>query len=166
MPRRVVVGRLTSVFGVRGELKCVPTTFGAGAFAAGRSYALGGAADARELRCVGARKHHEKLVLAFEGIATPEIARALCGAELFADHVVVELGPDEYLDADLVGLRLVDATGRELGEVVGVQHFPAQDCLVVGPQRALVPLVKAFVRTIDLQARTIATTLPEGLLEG
>jgi 16S rRNA processing protein RimM len=77
----------------------------------------------------------------------------------------VHLEPGEYLDADLIGLRLIDASGKLLGEVVGIEHFPAQDCLVVGPQRALVPMVKAFIGAIDLEARTIAVgDLPEGLL--
>ncbi len=161
---KAVVGRLTGVFGVRGELKCRPAPQAEDAFAAGRRYALGAGPDARELRCRSARRHHEKLLLAFEGIDTPEAARALAGAELYAERGDVELGPDEYLDADLVGLRLLDESGRELGRVVAVQHFPAQDCLVVGDARALVPLVKAFVRGIDLQAGTIVASLPDGLL--
>jgi 16S rRNA processing protein RimM len=163
--RRVVVGRLTGVFGVRGELKCRPTSLGDGAFAAGRTFALGAGPDARTLTCASARRHHEKLLLAFAGIVTPEAARALAGAELYADVADVALGPDEYLDADLIGLRLVDESGRDLGTVVGVEHYPAQDCLVVGASRALVPLVKAFIARIDVPGRIIETTLPEGLLE-
>jgi len=161
---KVVVGRLTGVFGVRGELKCRPAPAGAAAFAAGRSYALGASPGARELRCRSVRHHHEKLLVAFEGIDSPEAARALTGSELYADQGEAELGPDEYRDADLVGLRLLDEAGRELGSVTAVRHLPAQDCLVVGTQGALVPLVKAFVRRIDLESGTIVTSLPEGLL--
>jgi 16S rRNA processing protein RimM len=162
---KVVVGRVTGVFGVRGELKCRPAPPGVAAFAVGRTYALGAALGARELRCRSVRRHHEKLLVAFDGIDSPEAARALAGAELYAEQTETELGPDEYLDADLVGLRLVDESGRELGTVTGVRHFPAQDCLVVGAGESLVPLVKAFVRCIDLDAGTIVTSLPEGLLE-
>ncbi len=161
---KVVVGRLTGVFGVRGELKCRPVPLEATAFEPGRLFALGNAADARELRCRSARRHHEKLLIAFEGIETPEDARVLAGSELYAERGAPELGPGEYLDADLVGLQLIDDAGRELGRVVGIQHFPAQDCLVVGAERSLVPMVKAFVLRIDLTAGTILTSLPEGLL--
>jgi 16S rRNA processing protein RimM len=159
------VGRLTGVFGIRGELKCKPTPLGEDAFAAGRTFSYRSATGSGELRCTGARRHHERLLLSFEGIGDPERARAYVGAELFAERARVELGPGEYLDADLIGLRLIDEGGRELAQVVGVEHFPAQDCLVVGPQRALVPLVKAFVRRVDLAAGTIVMSLPEGLLE-
>jgi 16S rRNA processing protein RimM len=71
----------------------------------------------------------------------------------------------EYLDDDLIGLRLCDPGGRELGVVVGVEHFPAQDCLVVGERRALVPVVSAFIKSIDPSAGTITAELPEGLLD-
>ncbi len=162
---QLAVGRLTGVFGIRGELKCKPTALGVDAFVSGRTFAYRSPGGAGELRCTSARRHHERLLLAFEGVGDPDRARAFVGAELFAERAEVELGPDEYLDADLIGLRLIDEEGRELARVVGVEHYPAQDCLVVGPQRALVPLVKAFVRRVDLAAGTIVTTLPEGLLE-
>lgn len=161
----VAVGRLTGVFGVRGELKCKASALGADAFAVGRCFTFRSPALAGSLRCAAVRRHHERLLLRFEGIDDPEHARAYVGAELFAERAEIALGPDEYLDADLIGLRLIDETGRELAVVVGVEHFPAQDCLVVEPHRALVPLVKAFVRRVDVARGTILTSLPEGLLE-
>jgi 16S rRNA processing protein RimM len=161
---RVAVGRLVGTFGLRGELRCRPGSFGEEALGAGRSYALAPEGDERHLQCVGVRRHHDRLLLSFEGVDTPEAARELIGAELFADRAAIELGRDEYFDADLIGLRLLDEAGKELGRVVGVEHYPAQDCLVVDPGRALVPLAKAFVRAIDLRARTVVMALPEGLL--
>ena len=160
----VPVGRLTGVFGIRGELKCKPTAAGADAFAAGRTFAFRLGERTGTLACTGARRHHERLLLAFAGVGDPDAAIAFVGAELLAERTELVLGPDDYLDADLIGLRLVDVEGRELAIVVGVEHYPAQDCLVVDPGRALVPLVKAFVRRVDVAGGTIVTTLPEGLL--
>ncbi len=163
--RRVSVGRLTSPFGVKGEIKFVPAPFAAARIAAGHAYALGVSADARIVRCSRAREQHEKLFVTFDAFVTPEAVGELSGCELFAEASEIVLSAGEYLDADLIGLRLVDEAGRELGTVVGVQHLPTQDCLIVGPQRALVPLIRAFIGTIDLERRTIATTLPAGLLD-
>jgi 16S rRNA processing protein RimM len=86
------------------------------------------------------------------------------GRELFVEREQLRLAPDEYLDADLTGLRLIDLRGNELGTVVGVEHYATQDCLIVGPQRALVPMVRAFIHRIDVAAGTIAVDLPDGLL--
>jgi 16S rRNA processing protein RimM len=160
-----LIGRLTGVFGIRGELKCREIA-GSNAFSVGRSYDVAAGGEIRRLRCRSVRRHHDRLLVAFDGFETPEAAKSIAGADVRGEPGDVELGPDEYLDADLVGLRLIDERGAELGRtVVGVAHYPAQDCLIVDPGRALVPLVKAFVQKIDLAAGTIATNLPDGLFE-
>jgi len=106
------------------------------------------------------------LLLGFDGVGTPEAARELVGTNLYGETGDIVLGNDEYLDADLIGLRLVDSAGGDLGTVVGVRHFPAQDCLIVGERGALVPMVKAFIKRVDVAAGAIDVELPEGLLEG
>jgi 16S rRNA processing protein RimM len=163
---RLAVARLTGVFGIRGELKCNPTPVGENAIASGRAYALSPNEGARVVVCTQARSHKGRFVVAFEGVETVEAAQLLVGSDLYVERDEVELQPNEYLDRDLIGLQLRDVAGKELGRVAAVEHFPAQDCLVIEPGRALVPLVAAFVREIDLEARTIVMDLPAGLLEG
>jgi 16S rRNA processing protein RimM len=164
--RTIVVGRLTGAFGVRGEIKCVPAGDGAGSFAVGRTYVVRTASGERTVRCRSARRHQEKLLLAFDDFDSPEAVRALAGAEVRADVTEVPLAPDEYLDSDLVGLRLTDENGVDAGRVVvAVEHFPHQDYLVFDPGRKLVPLVKAFVRSVDPATGTIAMSLPEGIFD-
>jgi len=164
VPARVVAGRLTGVFGIRGELKCIPTA-GPETFAAGRRYTFATRVGSGEVFCTAVRRHHTRLLLAFEGIDTPESARALVGAELFVERTAETLESGEFLDADLIGAAVCDEAGIELARVVGVRHLPAGDYLVVDPGEALVPLVRAFVRDIDLDARRIVMALPQGLLE-
>lgn len=161
---RVTVGRLTGVFGIHGELKC--RALDAQMPAAGNAFVLIGNGIERTERCIGSRTAHGRLLLRFDGIDTPEAARLLVGCDLCAERDDVALGPQEYLDAELIGLRLIDGQGAELGRVVGIEHYPAQDCLIVEPGRALVPLVKAFIKSIDVAHGFIVTTLPEGLLDG
>jgi len=160
----VPIARLVGVFGLRGELKCKPTPAGEGAIEAGREFALSAGEDGRRVRCLSVRRHQDRLLVTLDGVTTPEAARGFVGRELFAEREALALGPDEYLDADLTGLRLIDLRGNELGTVVGVEHYSTQDCLVVGPERALVPLVRAFIHRIDIAAGTILVDLPEGLL--
>lgn len=163
--RRVSVGRLTGAFGIRGEIKCVPTPFSPVGMKAETTFVVGEGREALLLRCTGVRKHQEKLLVLFEGYASPESVRELAGREVFADAREIVLLPGEFLDSDLVGLRLIDESANDIGTVVGVAHFPAQDCLIVGSQRALVPLIRAFIGEIDVINGTIATTLPAGLLD-
>jgi 16S rRNA processing protein RimM len=165
VPDLIPVARLVGVFGVRGEFKCKPTPAGEGTIEAGREYALSAGEGAAHVRCVAVRRHQARLLVTLEGITTPEAAQALVGRDLFAERAQLTLGPNEYLDGDLTGLQLIDPHGNALGTVTGVEHYPTQDCLVVGPKRALVPMVRAFIRKIDLTAGTIDVDLPEGLLD-
>ncbi len=160
----VAVARLVGVFGVRGEIKCAATPAGRNALAAGEEYALD--RDGREhVRIGDLRRHGDRWLVTLDGVASPEAAKAYVGRELFAPRERLQLPDDEYLDDDLIGLRLCDPAGRELGVVVGVEHFPAQDCLVVGERRALVPVVPEFIKSVDPFAGTITAELPEGLLD-
>ena len=92
-------------------------------------------------------------------------AQALIGATLALDRAAVELQQGEYLDADLVGCVLRDANDADLGAVVAVEHYPSQDMLVVGASRTLVPMVAAFVRSIDIAHKRIVVDVPPGLLD-
>jgi 16S rRNA processing protein RimM len=119
----------------------------------------------RTLQVRSVRIHQGRPLIAFEGIDDATAAHVLAGATLAIDRGDVALGDGEYFDADLIGCELVDATGTPLGAVVAVEHYPAQDMLLVGPRRAMVPLVRAFVRAVDVARRQIVVELPPGLLD-
>ena len=58
--------------------------------------------------------------------------------------------------------------GVEVGQVIRVEHFPAQDLLVVktaSVDEVLVPFVKAIVPVVDMAAGTLIVTPPIGLFE-
>jgi 16S rRNA processing protein RimM len=166
LPNEANAGRVAGVFGLRGELKVAPSRIGEDALVAGidvRALLADGTSRALHVRAL--RRHQGRPLLAFEGVDDANAAQLLVGAALFVDRDVVALGQGEYFDDDLVGCSLVDVGGAELGEVVAVEHYPAQDVLLIGRARAMVPLVRAFVRGIDVGARRITVDLPPGLLD-
>jgi 16S rRNA processing protein RimM len=158
------VARIEGLFGIRGELKCRPSSAGEGVLAAGRRFALDDE-DREALVCAGVRLHKGRPLVRFEGIADANAAQALVGRSLYLREDEIDLGEDEFLDVDLVGFALFDAGGAPLGTVVGVEHYPAADYLVVGDKRALVPMVESFILGIDREARSMTVSLPPGLLD-
>ncbi len=167
-------GGVAGVFGLRGELKIAASRIGEDALVAGmRVRATLRDGSVRELRVRSLRQHKGRPLAVFEGIDDANAAQELVGAGLTVECADVSLAKNEYFDDDLVGCRLVDAAdGHALGDVVGVEHYPAQDVLLVVPrqarddtQRAIVPMVRAFVKTIDLRAKRITVELPPGLLD-
>ena len=167
----VNAGRVAGVFGLRGELKIAPSRIGDDALAAGvelRATLSDG--TVRALRVRSLRRHQGRPLVAFDGVDDATAAEALVGAMLAIDRGEVVLDPGEYFDDDLVGCALIDAAGVVLGDVVAVEHYPAQDVVIValpkaGAPRAMVPLVRAFVKGIDVRARRISVELPVGLLD-
>jgi 16S rRNA processing protein RimM len=162
----IVAGRLVSAFGIRGQVACVATRVGEDAIVPGAGLFIGAdAADRAELMVVSARRARGRIVLAFEGVTTVEQAERLVGESAYVSRAAVHLAEGEYLDDDLIGLQMVDESGEALGVVASVKHFPAQDCLVVRPGDALVPLVREFIRAVDVPGRTIVVRLPLGVLD-
>ena len=120
--------------------------------------------EARSVRIAHVRAHKRGLVARFAGIESANAAEELIGGAIWTTRANARLAKGEYFDEDLVGCRLVE--GRHvLGTVTAVMHYPAQDVLEVDGS-ALVPMVGAFVREIDIAARVIRVELPPGLIEG
>ena len=163
---RLAAARIGAPFGVHGELACFPTRVGEDALRAGMTVHAEDASGApHTLEITTLRRHHGRALVAFAGVATIEAARAYSNATLFVERGEVVLHEGEFLDDDLVGLRVVDPAGHALGTVAAVQHFPAQDCLVVEPGGAFVPMVRAFICAVDVQGGTVTVDVPEGLLD-
>ena len=96
--------------------------------------------------------------------AAETAARAILTIE--QDEHQLPSEPDAWYDHQLVGLTAVRGD-RVLGEVIRVDHLPAQDLLAIRTPRGsvLLPLVKAFVAGVALTAGTISVTPPGGLFE-
>jgi 16S rRNA processing protein RimM len=161
-----LLGRVVGIFGVRGELKILATSIGADALNVGLATTLR-FPDGRQALVAALdriRPHKRTFVAKIAGIDTADGAQALIDATIWARRDAVALSDDEYFDEDLIGCRLVEGE-RTLGVVVAIHHYPAQDVLELEGGR-LVPMVSAFVREIDLNARIVRVELPEGLVEG
>lgn len=158
------VGRIAGVFGIRGELKCDPTSAGRSLFAQGARFRLlfpDGTSQGAELAAV--REHKGRLLIRLPGIESANDAQRYAGATLYADRSRIELERGEYLDVDLAGCTLVDPQGKVYGTVSRVEHYPSSDMLIVSGK--MVPMVSAFIKSIDIAAKRIEAELPAGLLD-
>lgn len=163
MATQVIVGTVGRPQGIRGEVTVRPRTdLVAQRFAAGATVTAGD----RVLTVTGHSLTQGRLVVAFAGVGDRDAAEALRGLDLWAEADGVVLEDDEFHDADLVGLVAVDPEGNRLGEVVGVEHPPAQDLLVVrtASGERLVPFVAALVPEVDPAAGRLVIDPIPGLL--
>ena len=166
----LIVGQIVRPHGVRGEVVVdVRTDDPQERYAVG-SVLQADPSAAGPLTVVESRPHQTRLLVTFDGIADRDAADGLRGVLLCVDSSDVPPpdDPDEFSDHELVGLRARTPAGEDLGEVVRIEHAPANDLLVLRRPdggSALVPFVKAFVPDVDVAGGRIVLTPPDGLFD-
>jgi 16S rRNA processing protein RimM len=125
-------------------------------------------ADLGPLTVAGIKWHSGELLVRFEGIGDRDAAAELRGTWLTVDSATIAPpdDPDEFRDADLVGLSVRTVDGRQVGTVDDVLHS-GQDVLVIkstGGHEVMVPFVKPFVPDVDIPGGVLTIDPPEGLL--
>lgn len=159
-----VVGRVLRPHGLRGEVVVAPLDASSTTCEVGNATWLAG----RWRRVGGLRRDNKgRWVVRFEGVDTHEAAEALRGAEMAVDAAELpQLDEGRYYIHDLVGCRVLDVEGTDLGEVVAVVPGP-QDWLEVEHDggRSLVPMVQALLKDVDVCAGRIVIDPPHGLVD-
>ena len=154
------------MFGLLGELKLDASRVGDDALRVGLAAMLRFAdGTTRDVIISAVRRQKDRPLIRIAGIEDANSAQALVGASVTIGRDDAPLGEREYFDEDLVGCRLLDEGGVERGVVVDVLHYPNQDLLVIGPARAMLPLVAAFIAAVDVARKEIHVTVPVGLLD-
>jgi 16S rRNA processing protein RimM len=174
MPRArlVAVGRIGRPHGLNGEVRLDPGSGLPRGLSGYTRFYLGPPEDRgtldREPEPVtldAARANGRFLLLKFPGIDDPESASRLARSRLYVERAEMPpLEPGEYYHADLLGCRIVDSAGGELGRVDDVVPSGPYDLLVIrsGSREWMLPIVDEYVIDMDLEAGEILVSLPEG----
>ena len=162
-PRRILLGRIVSAHGIRGEVVIDSFT---GAAEDITAYGPLVTEDGRKLDIKLVRTTPKGGVIArVAGVADRNGAEALRGTALYAQRgQLPELEEGEFYYEDLAGLRADNEAGEQIGQVVAVQNYGAGDLLEVRleGQRAteLIPFTDAFVPVVDVAAGRVVVVVP------
>ena len=156
----LVLGKIVSVHGVRGEVKVYSFTDPIGNLLDYRHWTLKRGDEVRQAEMLRGRVQGNVLVAKLKGLDDREVARTLADFEIcVARHELPELGRGEYYWHQLIGLRVVDPEARLLGKVDHLLETGANDVLVVRPcegslddRERLLPYIDACVLAVDLEA--------------
>jgi len=164
-PPRIEIGGVARAHGIRGEVVIVTHDPASETLGRVERIYVGGAPR----RVLAARSTHRGWLVLLDGVATRTEAEALRGRPVEVDRADLALEDGDILLHDLVGcaVRLVD--GTPWGVIAEVESVAGglQDRLVIhdGGIERMLPLVDAFVKDIDLDARVVTVDPPEGLPE-
>ena len=150
-------GEIVSTHGVRGEMKILPWADGPDFLLDFKRVRIGGA----EYKVESCRIQKTCNLLKLQGIDTMEAAQAMRGKiiEIYRQDAPKGL----IFAAELIGVE-VFADGQSIGEVTEVLDYPGNKVYVVkGQYTYMIPAVKAFVLSTDLDANRMEVLLIEGM---
>ncbi|MBN1536077.1 MAG: 16S rRNA processing protein RimM [Anaerolineales bacterium] len=124
----------------------------------------------RPLRVKTFRQHHRGVLVDFYDYATPEAVGELRNYTVYVKASELPVLPTgEYYHHQVIGLRVVDESGVNLGQVTEILTTGANDVFVVQQETGaefLLPMVDEMVLYIDLEkcemcARPLPGLIPE-----
>ena len=113
----------------------------------------------KPVRIMGARVGKDAVYLFLERIYDRTAAEGLRGEYIYIDREhAVKLPEGRYFIADLIGCEAVGLDNQRLGTLKEVLQPGANDVYIIQKpdgSELLVPVVEAFIKDIDIQARKI-----------
>ena len=163
------VGIITSTHGVRGEVKVYPTTDDPRRFRRLKEVVLDTGKEKMNLEIEGVKFFKQFVILKFKGLDNIYDIEKYRQKSLYVTRKnAVRLQRDEYFIADLIGLKVQDEDGKELGTVKDVIETGANDVYEVemaDGKSLLLPAIKQCILNVDVENGTMQVHVLEGLLD-
>lgn len=162
MDKQICIGTIVAPHGVRGDIRILPQTEHPEQFL-DLDYLL--LDDGRTLHLTNARFHKRMALVKCREVNNMNEAELLRGKKVFIrTEDLPELEEGEFYVADLLGCKVIDTVGAEIGELKDVISTGSNDVYVVAAaegKELLVPALKQHVKEINPEERRIVVELPE-----
>ena len=157
----IEAGRIVNTHGVQGEVKIEVWLDSPKFFKSfKRLYTAGG----QELKVLSARTHKDFVIAKLEGVEDVNAAMALKNKVLSIRRSDAALPHGAFFLQDILGAKVVDEDGHEIGVLQDVMETPASNIYVVkGETEHLIPAVPEFIKKTDAEAGIITVHLIEGM---
>lgn len=167
--KRVFIGKIVKVRGLRGDLKILPLTWRPGRFEELEEVLLTTATgEDRRYTVKRMRVEGSAVYARFNEIFRRDLAEELVNSDLFVDEDNRDKLPEgHYYIDDLVGCSVMCSRFGNVGKIAEVYEYPANEVWrVVGRYgEILVPSVGKFVDRIDLEDQKVFVTLLDGMID-
>ena len=152
-------GEIVSTHGVQGEVKIMPWADSPEFLLTFKTFYLGG----KPYEVCSSRVHKTCVLAKLKGIDTPEQATLLRGQHVLIDRSNIKLPKGTAFIADLIGCRVLDDGGREIGRIRDVITMACNDVYVIrGARSYMIPAVKEFIKEINVDEKIVRVHMIEG----
>lgn len=153
----VEAGEIVSTHGVRGEIKLLPWTDGPDFLLDFERVRING----KDYTLESCRVQKTCNLLKLQSVDTVEDAQKLRGATV--EVYRCEISEDVIFAAELIGVK-VFADGDMIGKIVDVLDYPGNKVyLVKGEHSYMIPAVKQFILSTDIDKEEMEVKLIEGM---
>lgn len=150
-------GEIVTTHGVRGELKVLPWADGPEFLMEFKRIFI----DGVEYKVESCRVQKSCNLLKLSGVDTMEAAQALRGRTVMVSRD--DADPDIIFAAELIDVAVL-ADGKKIGVITDVLDYPGNKVYVVkGEHEYMIPAVKAFVLSTDIDTGVMEVRLIEGM---
>ncbi|AKT39828.1 ribosome maturation factor RimM [Chondromyces crocatus] len=129
----------------------------------------------RDAKLEAVRPTNKALLVRIAGVDDRDAAEALRGAFVCVSRDLFPPAEDgEFYACDIEGAEAVTAEGQAVGRVTGLVSYPSCDVLVIAlgdppeagkkPKVVEVPLIDAYVSSVDVARQVVTLVTLEGLL--
>lgn len=173
MLERFRVGIISSVHGIKGEVKVYPTTDEPEKFRNLKEVYIVNESSLKNTEEIRKKIESVKffknmVILKMQDIDTPEEARKYIKYDLYIDRKdAIPLEEGENYIGDLIGLNVITDTGEHLGVVYEVFPTGANHVLEVKhkEKHILIPYIKDCILEVNIEEEKILVHLLDGLLD-
>ncbi|SIS07280.1 16S rRNA processing protein RimM [Aquipseudomonas alcaligenes] len=156
----IVLGKITSVHGVRGEVKIYSFTDPMDNLLDYTAWTLKRDGEVKQVELVSGRLQGKVLVAKLKGLDDREVARTFAGFDICVPRALLpDLDDGEYYWHQLEGLKVIDLQGQLLGRIDHLLETGSNDVMVVKPcpgslddRERLLPYTEQCVQQVDLAA--------------
>ena len=153
-------GQIVNTHGVRGEVRIQPWADEAAFLTRFRRFYM----DGKAVKVRSCRVHKTLCIAALEGVDDVNTAMALKGKIIFIDRDDAMLPKGTVFLQDILGAKVIDESGADLGVLEEVLPAPAASVLVVkGAREILIPDVPEFVLSKDADNGIVTVRLIDGM---
>ncbi len=155
----VVMGKIVAAHGILGWVKVQPYTEYLDSLLDYDTWQVGDERTWRPVQVLEADVHGKVVIAKLEGVADRTAAEK-CKGQLVAvpRSELPEEEEGEYYWSDLIGLKVMNLAGEELGAVDTLLETGANDVLSVRDaqgKQILIPFIASVIEQVDLQQKTI-----------
>ena len=153
-------GQIVNTHGIRGEVRIVPWADSPDFLCQFSTLYLDGAPR----RVLSSRVHKGSVIAKLDGVDTVEEAMLLRDKTVQIRRADAKLPEGTFFLADVIGLKVVDEEGRDLGTLKEVLSPSVQQVYVIeGEREIMIPAVPEFILETNIAGGYIKVRLIEGM---